>query len=315
MLDNPRTPTLPPKAPAGPAPPRSTPTRDIPVRDITFSLAEVPRYWHGGRRAVTLFFDNLSTLFPLGENFFIQSVKHYLPEIRDPALRREIRAFSGQEGIHSREHLEYNALLERHGHDVAALEEGIALLLRIPDLAGPWRHELRLAATMALEHWTALLAHFVLEDDSVLEGAHPVMAGLWRWHSAEECEHKAVASDVFAHVDAPEALRPIAQIIATPVFWARVLQQQWILMDEDGIATDVDEWVDLARFLLVEQRVFQRLGPLLLRYFEHDFHPWHIEDSHLIERWIERFAEDPVYHKRVRRTPTVTPPLDNPTAQ
>ena len=41
------------------------------VRNVRFGTGpEVPRHWHGGRRAVTLFFDNLSLFFPPGERFF-----------------------------------------------------------------------------------------------------------------------------------------------------------------------------------------------------------------------------------------------------
>jgi predicted metal-dependent hydrolase len=280
------------------------------VRNVAFEMdASIPRYWHGGRRAVTLFFDNLSTLFPLGERFFMQSVTRFLPKIDDPALRAEIRAFTGQEGIHTREHLAYNELLERHGHDIAALEEGIAKLLEVPKVAGPLRDEFSLAATIALEHWTAILAHFVLEDDRVLHGAHPVLAGLWRWHAAEECEHKAVAYDVYERVSGSYPLRVGVQLLASVLFWGRTLQQQHRLMQEDGIADDLAEWADLARFLFVEQRVFQRLAPIWLEYFERDFHPWHMDDSHLIARWLDDYETNPVYQKRVRRPPRVHPPL------
>ena len=31
----------------------------------------------------------------------------------------------------------------------------------------------------------------------LLEGAHPAMVALWKWHAAEENEHKNVAFDVY----------------------------------------------------------------------------------------------------------------------
>lgn len=292
---------------------RARPTAEFAIRDVTFGIDEsIPKYWHGGRRAVTLFFDNLSTLFPLGERFFIRSVRAFLPRIDDPRLRAEIRAFSGQEGVHTREHLEYNAMLERNGHDVEGLEAGVRRLLSIPRIAGPLEKEFSLAVTIALEHWTAMLAHFVLDDERVLDGAHPVMAGLWRWHAAEECEHKAVAYDVYERVGGTYAMRVFVQVLASAIFWARLAQQQARLMEEDGIAGDLDEWKDLARFLLVEQRVAQRLLPIWLQYFERDFHPWHVDDSALIRRWLDDYASNPVYRKRVRRVPRMhpTPPSD-----
>lgn len=44
-----------------------------------------PKDWHGGRRAVTLFYDNLSTFFPPGERFFMASVKAFRNEVKDEA--------------------------------------------------------------------------------------------------------------------------------------------------------------------------------------------------------------------------------------
>ena len=46
------------------------------VRNVKFAIgASVPRFWHGGRRSLTLYLNNLSIFFPDGERFFIRSVK------------------------------------------------------------------------------------------------------------------------------------------------------------------------------------------------------------------------------------------------
>ena len=57
----------------------------------------------------------------------------------------------------------------------------------------------QLAATMALEHFTAAFAHRLLADPDLLKGASADLARLWRWHAIEEIEHKGVAYDVFLH--------------------------------------------------------------------------------------------------------------------
>ena len=52
---------------------------------------------------------------------------------------------------------------------------------------------------MALEHFTAILAHELLANPRHLAGADPATAELWRWHAAEEIEHKGVAYDTWLH--------------------------------------------------------------------------------------------------------------------
>jgi len=278
----------------------------FPVRNVEFDLDEtVPKYWHGGRRGVTIFFNNLSLLFPEGEEFFIKSLKPFKSRITDAQLRAEIAAFCGQEGMHTREHIRYNAMLKRQGYRVEALEAGVKWLLVTTHKLLPQR--MQLAASASLEHWTAMLAHFVLADDTVLSGAHPVMAGIWRWHAAEECEHKAVTFDVYERVGGNYLERTTIQTLASVIFWARIVQQQAKMMRDDGIALNLREWLDLCKFLLIEQRLLTRLGPIFLSYYRPDFHPWHTEDSHLLDRWKEDFERNPVYKKRIKKQPTVRP--------
>lgn len=284
----------------------------FPVRNVEFEIDEntIPKYWYRSRRAVTIFFNNLSTLFPLGEEFFIKSMLPYKGQIKDQQLLAEIKAFSGQEGMHTREHIRYNEMLKKQGYRVDAIEKGVARLLSIPRLTGPLRNRVRLAATAALEHWTGMLAHFVLADDTILDGAHPVMAGVWRWHAAEESEHKAVSFDVYEQTGGGYVIRVGVQLLASAIFWARVMQQQYWMMQDDGIQWEMSEWLDLAKFAFVEQRMVQRLGPLYLEYFRPDFHPWHIEDSHLLEKWKLDYEKNPVYKKRIKKQPKIVPPLE-----
>ncbi len=61
------------------------------VRDLRFELSCVPRHWHGGSRALTAWFDNLSVFFPPGERFFVAAVKAHQPKVTDPALAAEDR--------------------------------------------------------------------------------------------------------------------------------------------------------------------------------------------------------------------------------
>lgn len=271
----------------------------FPVRDVSFELDEqVPRYWHGDRAAVTVFFNNLSTLFPEGERFFIKSVSRYRGEIDDAELLAEIRAFSRQEGVHTREHESYNAMLRRQGYDVDGFERRIKRLLGLPRLAGPLRDRACLAVTVALEHWTAMFAHFVLEDDSIMSGAHPAMAALWRWHAAEECEHKAVAFDVYERTGGGYLLRCALMLLVTAIFWGRVAKQQCLMMARDRMLFNMREWRDVCRFLFLEQKIVSRLGPIWFSFFRPSFHPWKLDDAHLLERWGDQFAVDLTYRRR-----------------
>jgi predicted metal-dependent hydrolase len=256
----------------------------IPVRNVRFALdAEVPRHWHRGRRAVTLFFNNLSLFFPAGERFFVAAVKRHEHRIRDEELGTAVHAFVGQEGFHSREHVRYNRMLEAQGYPAAALEARVERILRL--LARVLPPRLRLSVTCALEHFTATLADGVLGDPALLEGAHPTMAALWRWHSVEENEHKAVAFDLYRLVGGHYLERVVVMLLATVIFWSLVVEQQARLMRTDGILFSAGEWRSLLSFLFVEPGGMPRMWRIYLDYFRPGFHPWQRDTRHLTEEW------------------------------
>lgn len=258
----------------------------VQVRNLRFDLrATVPRYWHGGRRSVSLFFDALSIFFPVGERFFIASVKAHAHLVGDARLLSQVRAFYGQEGVHAREHTQYNRMLDAQGYPASDMEQ--RLMLRLRRVAASVSPRQQLAITCALEHFTAAMGHILLSDPRVLAGADPSMSALWRWHAAEENEHKAVAFDVFACAGGGYLERVTAMLRATLVFWSLVLIQQARLMRVDGCLFSVKEWCSLAGFLFVGPGPLRRLFGHYFSYFRPGFHPWQVDNRELLRRWRE----------------------------
>lgn len=259
------------------------------VRNVHFAFDEdIPRHWHGGRASTTAFLDNLSVFFPEGESFFVRSVRafRHLAE-DDPELRRAVRDFCGQEGIHSREHRAYNDMVAAKGYPVGELDRKVGRLLNFVRRRTPRRFQL--AATAALEHFTALMAHAILSDDRVLEDAHPVMRDLWLWHAAEENEHKAVAYDLYVLAGGNYPERVLVMIAATVIFWAKVLEHQIRFMRVDGIASSPAAWGELLGFLYVAPGPLRRIIPHYLSWYLPGFHPWDLDNRELLEAWKTHF--------------------------
>ncbi len=78
--------------------------------------------WMDNHVFATAWLNAMSITFPLGEQFFINSVRHYRDRITDPKLQREMKAFYSQEAVHLREHQRYNELLcAQRGYDLEKL--------------------------------------------------------------------------------------------------------------------------------------------------------------------------------------------------
>jgi predicted metal-dependent hydrolase len=265
------------------------------VRNLRFDLknASIPRHWHGGRKSVTSFFDSLSVFFPAGERFFVASVRAYQDKIKDDALRQDVRVFCAQEGIHSREHENYNDRLKREGYPVAAMEARVEASLKTVTKNAP--KEMQLAVTCALEHFTALMGHLLLGNPALLEGADPEMAAMWRWHAAEENEHKCLPYDVYTAIGGSYAVRCAAMIGATAIFWTKVVGHQARMMKTDGTVFSAEEWTAVLKFLFIEPGgMFQLMG-MYFHYFRPGFHPNDIDSTPLLDGWRHEYAESPVY--------------------
>ncbi|MDB4976968.1 MAG: hypothetical protein JWN48_5309 [Myxococcaceae bacterium] len=266
------------------------------VRNLQFATDEsIPRYWHGGRKSVSQFLNNLSVFFPVGERFFIASMKAHKDFIKDPKLQAEARAFYAQEGIHSREHVRYNAMLREQGYPIEAMEKRVDQLLKLVSKLTPNR--IQQGVTCALDQFTALMADLLLTDDRLMEGADPTMARLWRGHAAEENEHKAVAFDVFKAAGGTYAERSLTMLGATVIFWAKVFEHQVRMMSHDKTVFDLKEWYALGKFLFVEPGGFMRLIPTYFSYFRPSFHPWDHDNSKLLEAWKLEIEKAPEYRR------------------
>jgi predicted metal-dependent hydrolase len=256
-------------------------------RDLHFDLEAVPRFWHGGSAHITRLFDALSLFFPHGERFFIDSLRPYRAGIAaDSLLASQVRAFVGQEALHSREHHAYNLWLDRQGVGARVLETATAQRLELLKRATSQRR--RLAITLCLEHFTAILADQVLDNPAVLQNAHPQMRRLWRWHALEETEHKAVAFDVYEQAFGRGlkawALRCSAMFGASFFFvlftWLYLLR----LVRRDGQLWNIAGWWALLRFVFIKPAPFVRILPAWASWFRPRFHPWQHDNSHLIRQ-------------------------------
>jgi uncharacterized protein len=260
----------------------------LPIRrDLHFRLeAEDVRAWHSRGPQTTLFGHALSLLFPEGERFFIQSVRHYRDSVTDPELKKAVTAFIGQEAMHGREHEDYNRLLHEIGLPAQRVERHLLAVLKFLHKHLP--ASIQLAVTIALEHFTAMLANLVLSDPRVIQGATPRMTALWRWHALEETEHKAVAYDVylvgvgrgpFAYL-----LRTITMLITSVILWCTVFSVHTGLLLADKNPRTWAGWGAYFNFLFGSPGLLRRLALPWLDYFRPGFHPWdHDNSSYLAE--------------------------------
>jgi hypothetical protein len=256
----------------------------ITPRDRRFGRgAAQARWWMGGDPVATAFYNALSATFPKGEGFFVESVRKF----RDgapPKLAEEIKAFTTQEVMHSREHVQFNRRALEAGYDLGALEAQVDYRLEITRAKPPI---VSLAATMCLEHFTAILAHELLRDPRHLGSADTQSAAMWRWHAIEEIEHKGVAYDTWLHATAlwPRKTRwkvkAKVMLFVTRNFIVDRTAGTLDLLAQDGI-TGLRAWGRMLWFAWVRPGMLRKILGAWLAFFLPGFHPWNHDDRALI---------------------------------
>lgn len=249
----------------------------------------LPRHWHSGDAFKTHLFDAMSILFPDGERFFIDSVRHFREQIEDPQLKEQIRGFIGQEGHHSREHLQYSDRLRDLGYDITRFEKRAQARIRYTQKR--FSAERQLAATVALEHITAIMADGILKDPRYMAGAHPMMVKLWRWHALEETEHKAVAFDVYNQVCGSHKLLRRAMRMATFFFLVDTLRGLAHMLKRDGLLWNWRVWRDGLSWMWAKDGVFRPLLSAYRDFFKEGFHPWQHNNLELLQQVRIEFDE------------------------
>lgn len=249
----------------------------------------MPTLWFDDNAYLTSVLNALAVSFPPGERFFIGSVRHFLPRIEDPELREAVRLFIGQEGNHTKEHLAFNSFLDSRGLPASGMEEWVRRRLsKLRKVSSP---EENLARTVALEHFTAVLAGALLEHPEVLELMAPEAAKLWAWHAIEEVEHRSVAFDVYKAAVDDEQLRLQTMRQVTVIFVVVNAIRTAILMRATGKLFDLRAIVKGTQLLWGKPGIFRKIIPQYLAYFRSDFHPSEHDNEADVARAKQRYLD------------------------
>jgi predicted metal-dependent hydrolase len=188
--------------------------------------------------------------------------------------------------------VQFNRRAVEAGYDFSRLEENVDMRLEVSKSRPAI---VNLAATMALEHFTAILAHELLKDPRHLAGADDQSANLWRWHSIEEIEHKGVAYDTWLHATQgwPRfrrwSVKARVMLYVTRNFIVDRTAGALDLLAQDGI-TGPRAWAGLLWHAWVRPGMFRKILGAWFAFFMPRFHPWNVDDRALIAKAERQLA-------------------------
>jgi uncharacterized protein len=263
---------------------------ELVVRRLLVDMeAPIPRHWCGGDAFRTALFNALSMSFPVGEQFFIDSVRNgfkQLPSDKQDRFREEVQGFVGQEATHRRLHALYNGHLEKLGlvNDWAPRAQR---RLKMLDGIDP-RHAV--AITAANEHFTAILADWMLRNPDLVASDDTRLTTLWLWHSAEESEHKCTAFDIYQALGGNDEWRVTWFKRITTIFLGDTLRQTVKNLRDDGTLWKWSTWKSAASYLFGKRGLVRQTYKPWREYLRKDFHPSQ-QDSTPSEQWLAKHSD------------------------
>lgn len=183
---------------------------ELHARDVHFDVSDAALEWIPGHPVSSHVINTLNLFLPEGERWFVRTFNEALPLVRDEQLASAMRGFVGQEAVHADTHDKaLRDYLVRGGINPEPAERQMAWIFR--RLLEP-RHTdssrrahknltERLWLIAAIEHYTAVLGDFALNSGWSAGGAHPGITDMFKWHGAEEVEHRSVAHEVATYFD------------------------------------------------------------------------------------------------------------------
>lgn len=259
---------------------------DLTVRKLLIDL-ETPfeLRWNGGDAFTSAFMNALSMSFPVGEQFFIDSLRRGVKELspdRHASFAQDIKGFIGQEATHRRIH-------ERFNHHV--LNQGMVnhwekrALGRIAHI-NQKKSIHAVAITAAYEHYTSVFAAWLLNHPDFLSQAPERLQTLWMWHASEETEHRNVSFDIYRAMGGNEVWRKRWMITVTVFFLSDILRQTCNNLWHDGSLFKLSTWRSAWRHLFAKQGLFTSSFAAWKQYFRPDFHPEEHDDQ-LSRQWLQ----------------------------
>ena len=260
----------------------------ITVRKLQFNPKAIRRHYFANSPVMSHMLTALSSTFPIGEQFFVHSVRNVRDKVQDEKLQAQITAFIGQEAMHSKAHAEFN---EAWRSDDYHLDRFQAWLARKNEYVKNLHPKIQLAITCAFEHFTALLGGYILRHPEVLATLDEDAVKLWVWHAIEEIEHRAVAFDVYQAVYGDDKIRRMIMRSVTTGFASLTFYSATRLFLQDK-AKSLPKVGGNVFGLYLLGKMFIQLLPEYLSYFKADFHPSEIDYTKIVNYWKQRLAGD-----------------------
>jgi hypothetical protein len=231
-----------------------------------------PIDWGKPDSFVTAIMGALSMSFPVGEDFFIESIKRSHASLSDDLKEKwksEVNRFYREEENHSRAHVIHN---EKNCAEFGFVNNWSVWASK--RLAKMDNRDVRhySAAVAATEHLTTVLGAWLLINKHILENAPKETKNLWLWHANEELGHREIAIDMYRDLGGSDKWRvKWMRIIYTVTIidcFRQTMHNVWCM----GGFFKLSTWVNAYKLMFSKNGVMRWSYPYFKAYGQENYH-------------------------------------------
>lgn len=187
----------------------------ITPRKMAFDFSESSIHWIPEDPFSSHTYNAINILLPAGEFWFCRVFNKALPLVTDDMLKEDVRAFVKQEAMHARAHIQGQDFMKNQNYDIESglkvanalfsqllADKPLGIAVNKSKFLEHYWLILRVGIIATIEHFTGVIGQWTLDNSQNWDkyGADAEMGDLFRWHLAEEVEHRNVAFDLFHHL-------------------------------------------------------------------------------------------------------------------
>lgn len=268
----------------------------VKVRFPKFDFSQIRAHWAPNKEFAQSF--NASSLIPAYVEPYLLKVMKMAQTKIDPSNTRligEIDIFCKQEMQHMKHHIAYNKVLRAQGYEgLKPLEDKIQA--DYDDWLKNKSLRFNLAYCEGFESMSASACEAWFEHyGDLLENADPVVSDMWRWHLAEEFEHRTVCWDVYHELS---GLNPVSRYFYRIYGYIYAIKHlgtfgkaatAYLLAKDRETMTPQEVEASIERHKAVGQRIRKSALPMLLKVFSPFYEPAKRRDPIGQREFLEEF--------------------------
>ncbi len=243
--------------------------------------ADVANKWVSGDAFLTHWMNAYTIIIPEGEKFIVRTVKPFIEQIKSAELKSQVSGLVAQELSHSKAHAKFSAVIERQGFNTklfSSIYKFFSYKIMEP-LSPPL---MCLAIVVAIERINELIAEITLQS-KVLDSAPEHVATLYKWHFAEEIEHKSVAYDLYHEISGNKWLLGYGTFLCYLTNCVFLCLGALQFSIQDASILNPKTWLRGLRYFFTKEKFLWRITKGCYQLIKADFHPSYSNNLYLAE--------------------------------